>query len=86
MKNISKKPQNIQTRLVWLEGTLPIENCDRSPLWDPYNNAPTEPSVSIGSQKFESTMGAFDDQAADDFVIGNGSDSVTAWTTCLRCI
>jgi len=55
-----------------LAGTLPIENCDGGPLWDQYNNAATEPPLSIGSQKFEPAMAPFDDQAADDFVIGNG--------------
>jgi len=37
-------------------------------LWNQYNNPATQPPVSIGSQDFEPAMGAFDDQAADDFV------------------
>ena len=38
-------------------------------LWNQYNNPATEPPVGIGSQKFEPAMAAFDDQAADDFVL-----------------
>jgi hypothetical protein len=39
------------------------------PFWDQYNNPATEPPFGIGSQKFEPAMAAFDDQAADDFVV-----------------
>src|SRR4029077_599514 len=39
------------------------------PVWDQYNNPATEPPLGIGSQKFEPAMAAFDDQAADDFVV-----------------
>jgi hypothetical protein len=35
-------------------------------------NPATEPPVAIGSQQFEAAMAAFDNQAADDFVIGSG--------------
>jgi hypothetical protein len=38
-------------------------------LWNQYNNPATEPPVDIGSQMFEPAMAAFDNQAADDFVI-----------------
>jgi len=38
-------------------------------LWDQYNNPATEPPVNIGSQEFEPAMAAFNDQAADDFVL-----------------
>src|SRR5262249_12558168 len=34
-----------------------------------YDNAATEPPLGIGSQQFEPAMAAFDDQAADDFVV-----------------
>jgi len=37
-------------------------------LWNQYNNPATEPPLGIGSQEFEPAMGAFNDQAADDFV------------------
>jgi hypothetical protein len=53
-------------------GALPIANCQGGFLWDQYNSPATEPPVGIGSQKFESAMAAFDNQAADDFVIGGG--------------
>ena len=54
-------------------GALPIGNyCFGSPLYDRYNNPATEPPVGIGSQKFEPAMAAFDDQAADDFVLTTG--------------
>jgi len=38
-------------------------------LWDQYDNPTTEPPINIGSQNFEPAMAAFDDQAADDFLI-----------------
>ena len=51
-------------------GTLPIlEFPMGGALWDQYNNPATEPPLGIGSQKFEPAMAAFDDQAADDFVV-----------------
>jgi len=53
-------------------GALPTTNCQGGFFWDQYNNPATEPPVGIGSQKFESAMSAFDNQAADDFVIGGG--------------
>ena len=53
-------------------GTLPILYCQGGGFWDQYNNPATEPPLGIGSQKFESAMSAFDNQAADDFVIGGG--------------
>jgi len=39
------------------------------PVYDQYNNPATQPPLGIGSQKFEPAMAAFDDQAADDFVV-----------------
>jgi hypothetical protein len=61
---------------------LPIPSSDRDasasltqefptggPLWDQYNNPATQPPLGIGSQKFEPAMAAFDDQAADDFIV-----------------
>ena len=51
---------------------LPIANCQGGALYDQYNNPATAPPVAIGSQKFEPAMAAFDDQAADDFVIAPG--------------
>jgi hypothetical protein len=38
-------------------------------VYDQYNNAATEPPLGIGSQEFEPAMTAFDDQAADDFIV-----------------
>ncbi|PYJ28500.1 MAG: hypothetical protein DME90_07615 [Verrucomicrobia bacterium] len=40
-------------------------------LYDQYNNPATEPPLGIGSQEFEPAMAAFNDQAADDFVLGD---------------
>ena len=40
-------------------------------LYDQYNNPATEPPLGIGSQQFEPAMAAFNDQAADDFVLGD---------------
>jgi hypothetical protein len=51
---------------------LPIGNCFGSGLWDQYDNSVTEPPVGIGSQQFEPASAAFDNRAADDFVIGGG--------------
>jgi hypothetical protein len=34
-----------------------------------YDNPATQPPLGIGSQQFEPAMAAFDDQAADDFVV-----------------
>jgi hypothetical protein len=38
-------------------------------LWNQYNNPATEPPLGIGSQGFEPAMAAFNDQAADDFIL-----------------
>jgi hypothetical protein len=38
-------------------------------IYSQYNNPATKPPLGIGSQKFEPAMAAFDDQAADDFVL-----------------
>jgi hypothetical protein len=56
-------------------GASPIANCNGS-LYDQYNNPATEPPVGIGSQKFEPTMVAFDDQTADDFVLTSGFGAI----------
>ncbi len=53
-------------------GALPIGNCFGSAFSDHYDNTATEPPIGIGSQQFEPAMAAFDNQAADDFVIGGG--------------
>jgi cell division septation protein DedD len=50
--------------------TLPMQEFPTGgAIWNQYNNAATEPPLGIGSQKFEPAMAAFDDQAADDFVV-----------------
>jgi len=51
-------------------GALPTLYCQGGGFWDQYNHPATEPPLGIESQKFESAMSAFDNQAADDFVIG----------------
>ena len=48
------------------ENTLLAPNCA---TLSQYDNAATEPPLGIGSQQFEPAMAAFDDQAADDFVV-----------------
>src|SRR5215475_14737995 len=48
------------------ENTLRASNCT---TLSQYDNAATEPPLGIGSQQFEPAMAAFDDQAADDFVV-----------------
>src|SRR5204862_6029604 len=48
------------------ENTLRAPNCT---TLSQYDNAATEPPLGIGSQQFEPAMTAFDDQAADDFVL-----------------
>jgi len=53
-------------------GALPTSYCQGGGFWDQYNNPATEPPVGIGSQQFEPAMVAFDNQAADDFIIGSG--------------
>jgi hypothetical protein len=53
-------------------GASPIGSCQGGFLYDQYNNSATEPPVGIGLQKFEPAMAAFDDQAADDFVLTTG--------------
>ena len=53
-------------------------------LWDQYNNPATEPPINVGSQKFEPAMAAFDDQAADDFVINAPPPPIFLYTTGVR--
>ena len=63
-------------------GALPISYCQGGGFWDQYNNPATEPPVGIGSQQFESAMTPFDNQTADDFVIGGGYGA--PWITGVR--
>ena len=49
------------------ENTLRLPKCGT--LYSQYDNAATEPPLGIGSQQFEPTMAAFNDQGADDFVL-----------------
>jgi len=53
-------------------------------FWDQYNNPATEPPINIGSQKFEPAMAAFDDQAADDFVLNAPPPPMFAYITDVR--
>jgi hypothetical protein len=53
-------------------------------LWDQYNNPATEPPVNIGSQEFEPAMAAFNDQAADDFVLPTPPFDINTFITRVR--
>jgi hypothetical protein len=53
-------------------------------LWNQYNNPATEPPLGIGSQKFEPPMAAFDDQAADDFVVNVPPPPMFLYVTGVR--
>src|SRR6266478_6196263 len=53
-------------------------------LWDQYNNPATEPPVNIGSQEFETAMAAFNDQAADDFVLPTPPFDINTFITRVR--
>src|SRR6185369_5009179 len=56
----------------YVTGSSGGENTPRDPnctTLSQYDNAATEPPLGIGSQQFEPAMAAFDDQAADDFVV-----------------
>jgi hypothetical protein len=53
-------------------------------LWDQYNNPATEPPIDIGSQNFEAAMAAFDDQAADDFVLATPPPGINIFVTRVR--
>jgi len=56
----------------FVTGSSGGENTPRDPnctTLSQYDNAATEPPLGIGSQQFEPAMAAFDDQAADDFVV-----------------
>src|ERR1043166_2729819 len=59
---------------------LPMGCC----LWNQYNNPATEPPLGIGSQKFEPAMAAFDDQAADDFVVNVPPPPMFLYVTGVR--
>jgi hypothetical protein len=54
------------------------------PVWDQYNNPATEPPLGIGSQEFEPAMAAFDDQAADDFVVTVPPPPIFLYVTGVR--
>jgi hypothetical protein len=54
------------------------------PLYDQYNNPATQPPLGIGSQKFEPAMAAFDDQAADDFVVNVPPPPIFLYITGVR--
>ena len=54
------------------------------PFWDQYNNPATEPPLGIGSQKFEPPMAAFDDQAADDFIVTVPPPPIFLYVTGVR--
>src|ERR1043166_9910875 len=51
---------------------LPTAEFPTGLFYDQYNNPATEPPLGIGSQQFEPAMAAFNDQAADDFVLTGG--------------
>jgi hypothetical protein len=53
-------------------------------LWNQYDNPATEPPLGIGSQKFEPAMAAFDDQAADDFVVDVPPPPIFLYITGVR--
>lgn len=53
-------------------GALPIGDRFGSVFWDQDDNPVSQSPVGIGSQQFEPAIAAFDNQAADDFVIGGG--------------
>ena len=57
-------------------GASPIASCQGGFLYNQYDNPATEPPVAIGSQKFEPGMAAFDDQAADDFILTSGVGAI----------
>jgi hypothetical protein len=53
-------------------------------LYDQYNNPATEPPINIGSQEFEPAMAAFNDQAADDFVLPTPPPGINIFITRVR--
>ena len=53
-------------------------------IWNQYDNPATKPPVNIGSQKFEPAMAAFDDQAADDFIVTTGPPGFGMCITSVR--
>src|SRR5437867_10176222 len=53
-------------------------------LWDQYNNPATQPPINIGSQEFEPAMAAFNDQAADDFVLPTPPPGINIFVTRVR--
>src|SRR6266516_4735542 len=53
-------------------------------LWNQYDNPATQPPLGIGSQKFEPVMAAFDDQAADDFVVNVPPPPMFLYVTGVR--
>jgi hypothetical protein len=53
-------------------------------IYNQYDNPANKPPLGIGSQKFEPAMAAFDDQAADDFVINAPPPPIFLYTTGVR--
>ena len=53
-------------------------------LYTQYDNPATQPPLGIGSQNFEPAMDAFDDQAADDFVLPAPPPGINIFITGVR--
>jgi hypothetical protein len=53
-------------------------------LYSQYDNPATQPPINIGSQDFEPAMAAFDDQAADDFVLPTPPPGINIFITGVR--
>lgn len=53
-------------------------------IYSQYDNPATKPPLGIGSQKFEPAMAAFDDQAADDFLITAPPPPIFLYITGVR--
>jgi len=67
------------------KGALPRpESPAAGVLWDQYDNPATQPPINIGSQEFEPAMAAFNDQAADDFVVTTGPPGFGMCITSVR--
>lgn len=61
-------------------GPVPVAQFPAGYLYYQYDNAATEPPLGIGSQQFEPTMAAFNDQATDDFVLYPAPDRFVIFT------
>jgi hypothetical protein len=53
-------------------------------LYNQYDSPATKPPLGIGSQKFEPAMAAFDDQAADDFILPTPPPNNFIYITAVR--